>query len=142
MQLEGKAGPHETLAPLEAALMARAVGRASPQVRTRSGPSMSSAPKVCSAQLMPSRMSSGLLQSLGPGSAGAMSRVSGALREQRGGKTAVAVAFGPQMWPGPLTTGATDPAWGGAQPSNAWGSTGKVESMAPSRKFSLTEHED
>ena len=37
--LEGKAGPHETLAPLEAALTARAVGRASPQVRARSGPS-------------------------------------------------------------------------------------------------------
>ena len=39
VQLEGKAGPHETLAPLEAALMARAVGRASPQVRARPGPS-------------------------------------------------------------------------------------------------------
>ena len=37
--LEGKAGLHETLAPLEAALTARAVGRASPQVRAQSGPS-------------------------------------------------------------------------------------------------------
>jgi hypothetical protein len=37
--LEGKAGPHETLAPLEGGLTARAVGRASPQVRARSGPS-------------------------------------------------------------------------------------------------------
>ena len=57
------------------------------------------------------------------------------------GKTAVVAAFGPQMWPGALTAGATDPAWGGALGSERLGQHSKVESVASRRKFSLAEHE-